>query len=98
MTEQMQEAKANPAAQKAKAKSHSSNTIQTSSEIISVDEPENALPEVSLADLPQLLQTACLNSGIFSLELAPNISSASCDMKDPFPGTVTISFFLSSSV
>ena len=49
MTEQMQEAKANPAAQKAKAKSHPSNTIQTSSEIISVDEPENALPEVSLA-------------------------------------------------
>ena len=32
MTEQMQEAKANPAAQKAKAKSHPSNTIQTSSE------------------------------------------------------------------
>lgn len=63
MTEQMQEAKANPAAQKAKAKSHSSNTIQTSSEIISVDEPENALPEVSLADLPQLLQTACAKAG-----------------------------------
>lgn len=63
MTEQMQEAKANPAAQKAKAKSHPSNTIQTSSEIISVDEPENALPEVSLADLPQLLQTACAKAG-----------------------------------
>lgn len=67
MTEQMQEAKANPAAQKAKAKSHSSNTIQTSSEIISVDEPENALPEVSLADLPQLLQTACAKAGWNSL-------------------------------
>lgn len=67
MTEQMQEAKADPAAQKAKAKSHSSNTIQTSSEIISVDEPENALPEVSLADLPQLLQTACAKAGWNSL-------------------------------
>ena len=67
MTEQMQEAKANPAAQKAKAKSHSSNTIHTSSEIISVDEPENALPEVSLADLPQLLQTACAKAGWNSL-------------------------------
>ena len=67
MTEQMQEAKANPAAQKAKAKSHSSNIIQTSSEIISVDEPENALPEVSLADLPQLLQTACAKAGWNSL-------------------------------
>ena len=67
MTEQMQEAKANPAAQKAKAKSHPSNTIQTSSEIISVDEPENALPEVSLADLPQLLQTACTKAGWNSL-------------------------------
>ena len=44
MTEQMQEAKATPAAQKATAKSHPSNTIQPSSEIISVDEPENALP------------------------------------------------------
>ena len=63
MTEQMQEAKVTPAAQKAKAKSHPSNTIQTSSEIISVDEPENALPEVSLADLPQLLQTACAKAG-----------------------------------
>ena len=63
MTEQMQEAKDTPAAQKAKAKSHPSNTIQTSSEIISVDEPENALPEVSLADLPQLLQTACAKAG-----------------------------------
>ena len=63
MTEQMLEAKATPAAQKAKAKSHPSNTIQTSSEIISVDEPENALPEVSLADLPQLLQTACAKAG-----------------------------------
>ena len=63
MTEQMQEAKATPAAQKAKAKSHPSNTIQTSSEIISVDEPENALPEVSLANLPQLLQTACAKAG-----------------------------------
>ena len=63
MTEQMQDAKATPAAQKAKAKSHPSNTIQTSSEIISVDEPENALPEVSLADLPQLLQTACAKAG-----------------------------------
>ena len=63
MTEQMQEAKATPAAQKAKAKSHPSNTIQTSSEIISVDEPENDLPEVSLADLPQLLQTACAKAG-----------------------------------
>ena len=58
MTEQMQEAK---------AKSHPSNTIQTSSEIISVDEPENALPEVSLADLPQLLQTACAKAGWNSL-------------------------------
>ena len=67
MTEQMQEAKATPAAQKAKAKSHPSNTIQTSSEIISVDEPENALPEVSLADLPQLLQTACPKAGWNSL-------------------------------
>ena len=67
MTEQMQEAKATPAAQKAKAKSHPSNTIQTSSEIISVDEPENALPEVSLADLPQLLQTACAKAGWNSL-------------------------------
>lgn len=67
MTEQMQETKANPAAQKAKAKSHPSNTIQTSSEIISVDEPENALPEVSLADLPQLLQTACAKAGWNSL-------------------------------
>lgn len=67
MTEQMQEAKATPAAQKAKAKSHPSNTIQTSSEIISVDEPENALPEVSLADLPQLLQTACSKAGWNSL-------------------------------
>ena len=56
MTEQMQE-----------AKSHPSNTIQTSSEIISVDEPENALPEVSLADLPQLLQTACAKAGWNSL-------------------------------
>ena len=63
----MQEAKATPAAQKAKAKSHPSNTIQTSSEIISVDEPENALPEVSLADLPQLLQTACAKAGWNSL-------------------------------
>ena len=59
MTEQMQEAKATPAAQKAKAKSHPSN--------ISVDEPENALPEVSLADLPQLLQTACAKAGWNSL-------------------------------
>ena len=67
MTEQMQEAKATPAAQKAKAKSHPSNTIQTSSEIISVDEPENAPPEVSLADLPQLLQTACAKAGWNSL-------------------------------
>lgn len=67
MTEQMQEAKATPAAQKAKAKSHPSNAIQTSSEIISVDEPENALPEVSLADLPQLLQTACAKAGWNSL-------------------------------
>ena len=67
MTEQMQEAKATPADQKAKAKSHPSNTIQTSSEIISVDEPENALPEVSLADLPQLLQTACAKAGWNSL-------------------------------
>ena len=67
MTEQMQEAKATPAAQKAKAKSHPSNPIQTSSEIISVDEPENALPEVSLADLPQLLQTACAKAGWNSL-------------------------------
>ena len=67
MTEQMQEAKATPAAQKAKAKSHPSNTIQTSSETISVDEPENALPEVSLADLPQLLQTACAKAGWNSL-------------------------------
>ena len=67
MTEQMQEAKATPAAQKAKAKSHPSNTIQTSSEIISVYEPENALPEVSLADLPQLLQTACAKAGWNSL-------------------------------
>ena len=67
MTEQMQEAKATPAAQKAKAKSHPSNTIQTSSEIISVDVPENALPEVSLADLPQLLQTACAKAGWNSL-------------------------------
>ena len=67
MTEQMQEAKATPAAQKANAKSHPSNTIQTSSEIISVDEPENALPEVSLADLPQLLQTACAKAGWNSL-------------------------------
>ena len=67
MTEQMQEAKATPAAQKAKAKSHPSNTIQTSSEIISVDEPENALPEVSLADPPQLLQTACAKAGWNSL-------------------------------
>ena len=67
MTEQMQEAKATPAAQKAKAKSHPSNSIQTSSEIISVDEPENALPEVSLADLPQLLQTACAKAGWNSL-------------------------------
>ena len=67
MTEQKQEAKATPAAQKAKAKSHPSNTIQTSSEIISVDEPENALPEVSLADLPQLLQTACAKAGWNSL-------------------------------
>ena len=67
MTEQMQAAKATPAAQKAKAKSHPSNTIQTSSEIISVDEPENALPEVSLADLPQLLQTACAKAGRNSL-------------------------------
>ena len=67
MTEQMQEAKATPAAQKAKAKSHPSNTIQTSSEIISVDEPEDALPEVSLADLPQLLQTACAKAGWNSL-------------------------------
>ena len=67
MTEQMQEAKATPAAQKATAKSHPSNTIQTSSEIISVDEPENALPEVSLADLPQLLQTACAKAGWNSL-------------------------------
>ena len=67
MTQQMQEAKATPAAQKAKAKSHPSNTIQTSSEIISVDEPENALPEVSLADLPQLLQTACAKAGWNSL-------------------------------
>ena len=67
MTEQMQEAKGTPAAQKTKAKSHPSNTIQTSSEIISVDEPENALPEVSLADLPQLLQTACAKAGWNSL-------------------------------
>lgn len=67
MTKQMQEAKATPAAQKATAKSHPSNTIQTSSEIISVDEPENALPEVSLADLPQLLQTACAKAGWNSL-------------------------------
>ena len=72
MTEQMQEAKATPAAQKAKAKSHPSNTIQTSSEIISVDEPENALPEVSLADLPQLLQTACAKAGWNSLMPVPS--------------------------
>ena len=65
MTEQIQEAKANPAAQK--AKSHPSGSIQISSEIISVDEPENALPEVSLADLPQLLQTACAKAGWNSL-------------------------------
>ena len=67
MTEQMKEAKDTQAAQKAKAKTHPSNTIQTSSEIISVDEPENALPEVSLADLPQLLQTACAKAGWNSL-------------------------------
>ncbi len=67
MTEQIQEAKANPAVQKAKAKSYPSGSIQTSSEIISVDEPENALPEVSLADLPQLLQTACAKAGWNSL-------------------------------
>ena len=67
MTEQTQEAKANPAVKKDKAKSHPSNTIQTSSEIISVDEPENALPEVALADLPQLLQTACAKAGWPSL-------------------------------
>lgn len=64
MTEQMQEAKATRLPRKAKAKSHPSNTIQTSSEIISVDEPENALPEVSLADLPQLLQTACAKARV----------------------------------
>ncbi|MFQ8888811.1 MAG: hypothetical protein ACLR7Z_11195 [Bilophila wadsworthia] len=62
MTEQMQEAKATPAARRPKPSLHL-NTIQTSSEIISVDEPENALPEVSLADLPQLLQTACAKAG-----------------------------------
>lgn len=54
-------------AQKAKAKSHPSNTIQTSSEIHLRRRARNALPEVSLADLPQLLQTACAKAGWNSL-------------------------------
>ena len=88
MTEQMQEAKATPAAQKAKAKSHPSNTIQTSSEIISVDEPENALPEVSLADLPQLLQTACAKAGWNSPALSPICSKEGISWSSPVRAAV----------
>ncbi len=67
MTEQQPQDKAKPAFKKAKAKAPASNTIHTSSEIISVDEPENALPEVTLEDLPQPLQTACTKAGWASL-------------------------------
>ena len=55
MTEPIQPDTTTPASKKAKADAPSSHTIQTPSEIISVDEPETALPEVALTDLPQLL-------------------------------------------
>ncbi len=67
MTEPIQPDTTTPASKKAKADAPSSHTIQTPSEIISVDEPENALPEVELTDLPQLLQTACSKAGWASL-------------------------------
>ena len=67
MTEPIQPDTTKPASKKAKADAPSSHTIQTPSEIISVDEPENALPEVELTDLPQLLQTACSKAGWASL-------------------------------
>lgn len=67
MTEPIQPDTTKPASKKAKADAASSHTIQTPSEIISVDEPENALPEVTLTDLPQLLQTACTKAGWASL-------------------------------
>ena len=67
MTEPIQPDTTKPASKKAKADAASSHTIQTPSEIISVDEPENALPEVTLTDLPQLLQTACAKAGWASL-------------------------------
>ncbi len=67
MTEPMQTAQPQTAPEKAAGQPLSSNTIHTASEIISVDEPENALPETSLADLPQLLQDACARAGWTSL-------------------------------
>lgn len=67
MIEPMQTAQPKAASSTAEGKSLSSNTIQTSSEIISVDEPENALPEVSLTDLSPLLQDACAKAGWTSL-------------------------------
>lgn len=67
MTEPTQTAQPQTAPQAAQGKPLSSNTIHTASEIISVDEPENALPEMSLTDLPQLLQDACAKAGWASL-------------------------------
>lgn len=67
MTEPMQTAQPQTAPEKAAGQPLSSNTIHTASEIISVDEPENALPETSLTDLPQLLQDACARAGWASL-------------------------------
>lgn len=67
MTEPTQTAQPQTAPQAAPGKPLSSTTIHTGSEIISVDEPENALPEMSLTDLPQLLQDACAKAGWASL-------------------------------
>ena len=60
MTEQSQQGNTQKSASPAEP-------IQTTSEIISVDEPENALPEVKLEELAQPLQTACAKAGWTSL-------------------------------
>ncbi|MEG1609760.1 MAG: DEAD/DEAH box helicase [Bilophila sp.] len=67
MTEQSQSGTAKPAFKKAKAKPVASRPSQNQPEIISVEEPENALPEVQLTDLPQVLQDACARAGWASL-------------------------------
>lgn len=68
MTEQSQSGNAKSAFKKAKAKpADISSPSQNQSEILSVEEPENVLPEVQLGDLPQLLQDACAKAGWTSL-------------------------------